>query len=45
MEKLILLSLKKSDEEFSFINCVSKIETNIIKTESQEFLIYQFHLM
>ena len=27
-----------SDEEFSFINCVSDIKTNIIKTESQDFL-------
>ena len=29
---------EKSVEEFTFINSVSKIETNIIKTESQEFL-------
>ena len=29
---------EKSLEEFTFINSVSKIETNIIKTESQEFL-------
>ena len=27
-----------SDDEFSFINCVSNINTNIIKTESQDFL-------
>jgi len=27
-----------SDEEFSFINCVSEIKTNIIKTESRDFL-------
>ena len=27
-----------SDDEFSFINCVSNIKTNIIKTESQDFL-------
>ena len=29
---------EKSVEEFTFINSVSKIETNILKTESQEFL-------
>lgn len=29
---------EKSVEEFTFINSVSKIKTNIIKTESQEFL-------